>query len=302
MQGIRLNARYRLTIYYKNEIIMQFSNASVNYNIDFDVNIIKDGFGLGNTQSSIFIYNLSSTKRNSLESLISESRQSSMQLMIEVSLPYGQDQYQIISYDDIIGVYNELGEADFKTNLILKSGEASAIKQYASSSYPPGATLSEIMNKECQTLVDDNSIKGFNIVNMQDYTFPYGLSYVGNTVSYLKKLAYQTNNAFFIDRGIIYISQSNWMPVDTRIPLNLNYSNGLIEPPHVGQLNYSKKYNKKYGSVSFQFKSLLLPDVDINGIINVLGSNYTIKRINHTIQSRQGIAYSVMEGFKNDSV
>lgn len=302
MQGIRFDGTFRLTVYYQGAVLMQFSNPNVNFNIDFDADIVKDGFKNGNTRNSIFIYNLSSDKRNTLQALISESRQTSMQFMIEVSIPYMEDQFEVITYDDIVGVYSELGESDYKTQLILKSGEASAIEQYSSVSFPPGATLSQVMNLECQSLVDGDSITNFNTQNMQDHTFPYGIAYVGNTFSQIKKLAYEYNNTAFIDKGVLYIAQNNWIPVSNQVIQQLNYSNGLLESPTVGQANYSKKYNLNQGAVAFQFKTLILPTVNINDVLNVMGVYFTIKRISHTINSREGIAYSVMEGYQNDAV
>ena len=281
---------------------MQFANSNVNYNIDFGANITKDSFGNGNSRSTVFIYNLSEDKRNTLESLVSQSKLSSMQFMIEYSYMYSQDQYQIITYDDVVGIYNELGENDYKTNLILKSGMGSLVKTFSSASYPPNTAASTILDSECKKLIDGNGIKNYVMKNIIDHIFPYGFTAVGNVYNYLKKLCYETDNTLFVDKGTLIVAPAQWLIDSNAYQRDLNFSNGLLEPPHIGQNNFTKKYKKNQSSVSFMFKSMLLPEVSINDVISVLGQKYTVKRINHVIESREGTAYSIIEGFLNGSV
>jgi hypothetical protein len=225
-----------------------------------------------------------------------------MHLSIEFSQNMNQDQYQLMSYDDVTGIFNELGETDYKTNFILKSGQGSVVKTFSCDTYQPGTLLSTVVANEGQKMVDGNSIQSCQIGGISDYTYSGGVSVTGNTFNYLKNLANSTGNTVFIDKSVIYFSSSGIIANLPPKTSDLNFSNGLLEPPHIGQVNFNKKYMKHNSSVSFQFKALLMPSLNINDVISVLGEFYTVKRITHSIETRSGVGYSIIEGFKNGSV
>ena len=303
MALLRFNNRYRVTLYYQGNVLMQFFSDNVNTNIDFEANIIKDGFSNGNSRSTFFFYNLSPDKRNTIEALVTQSKLSSMQLMIETTFVYGQqNQYQLLTYEDVVGAYNEQGDGDYKTNLITKSGEANIVSVYGASSYPPGTKLSQILPVECQKLVDGNSIKSVSIKSIIDYTFPYGYVFSGNLFNFLSKLCYENGNLMFVDNGVLTVAAASWFNSNNPYQNTLNFYNGLLEAPHVGQNNFTQKFQSDQSSVSFMFKALLLPGIAINDSISVLNQQYTVKRINHSIRTRAGEAYSVIEGYVNGSV
>lgn len=299
MADLRYNPRYRLTLFANKKVLMQFENANPNYNIDFSCNILKDGFSNGTARSTLFIYNLSSDKRNLIDTYLFQSLDGALQFQIEFAFN-ANDQYHLLSYDDVIGAYNEQGEADYKTNFVLKSGESKAVKYYSTASYQPNSKFSDIAKDQCSKMVDGNSVLSYVVSPLvTELFYPYGIAFSGNTYDNVAKLCYESNNTMFVDRGVVYISPDKWTDTTAKNKKDLDFTNGLLEKPHVGQVNFSKKYRKHHSSLAFQFKSLLLPDVKINDVISVLGVEYTIKRINHVIDSREGINYSIIEGYKN---
>jgi hypothetical protein len=297
MQGKRFNPIYKLSLLFNSNTWMSFEGEA-GKTIDFDAFILKDGFSNGNVRSNVFLYNLSEDKRNALESQISLSEQSSLQFKLECKLNNITTEYGVLTYDDIDGAYNERGEPDFKTNLILKSGENAKSFVISSASHPPGSQLTNALNAECKKLIDGKSVTSIN-VRVIDQVLPYGLAYHGNVYDSIAKLCYETNHSLFIENGVAKIYPRNWNDINN-LTHDLNFANGLLEAPHIGQTSFTKKYRKKNSKVSFLFKSLLLPGISLNDVIKVLGVNYTVKRINHVIQTSSGVAHSVIEGLKND--
>ncbi len=296
----RANGRFRITIFYKKKVMMQFENKNVNFNIDFSANIVKDGFVNGGGRSNLYIYGLAKEKRNTLEKLVQLGQYGDINVQIEYSQTYSGDNYELLCYDDLTGVFNEIGEAEFKTNLILKSGAGSVVKAYSAKAYANDVFLTEVLRTEAQSMVDGQSIKNIVLTNVNEMSYPNGLCTTGNTYNTVKNLCAETGNTMFIDKGTVHISGANFIEVSKKT-IDINFSNGLLEEPHIGQINFSKKYLKSQNNISFQFKSLLLPSLNMNDVISVLGKKYTVKRIMHTIDSRHGVAYSIIEGFKNGS-
>jgi hypothetical protein len=302
MNAQRFNGRYRVTVYYKAQVLMQFQSDNVNYNIDFSANIIKDGLAHGGTRGNIYFYNLAESKINTFEKLIALGKSGDIQVSIEFSQNNQTNQYQLLSYDDVTGVFNDQGDCDYKTNLILKSGQGSVVKTFSAATYAPGALFSNVALAEGNKMVDNLSIKSCQVVSPNDYAYANGVSVTGNTFNYLTNLCNSTDNVSFIDKGVLYISRDDFIPSNPSKTTDINFLNGLLEPPHIGQINFTKKYLKKNTNLSFQFKSLLIPTLSINDVISVLGIFYTVKRVTHVIDTRQGIGYSIVEGFKNGSV
>lgn len=293
---------YRVSLYYKKKIEWQFDL------IDFSAHIQRNGLNNeGEFGGEIEIYNLSQDHRGELESIIAKSsvnldgeQTTSIQIKVEVGYVYGSNALQMLTYDDISNIYNTNSNADRVTHFKMGSGLDTKLKKYYRADYEPGESAKNIITDLAIAMVDKDSITSYYInPNINDRTFSSGYSFVGNLWRELVDVCNISNNICHVENGKLYVSPAGTVASGQSKMYILIPDDGLLVPPRIGQANYHKKYTKGYMTTAYEMQSVLIPELRVNDLIRVNNTIYTVKCIDHSLNTLRNEFYTLIGGLRN---